>query len=72
MIINSFQFTILQQAWGNVQIVGELKSFLLDQTRTFREYSQLWAAMGHLTPSFWDLVFRGELLLLVIITTSLL
>ncbi|XP_066972494.1 uncharacterized protein [Macrobrachium rosenbergii] len=50
----------LPQAWANAQMLGDLQHYL-DGQMTLRQSSpRIWAAMAHLTPSFWDVILRSH------------
>lgn len=50
----------LPQAWANAQLLDDLRSFLDSQMNKRFESPRLWAAMAHLTPTLWDLLFRSH------------
>lgn len=33
---------------------------MIDETSRYAVYTPFWALMGHLTPSFWDIMLRGS------------
>ncbi|XP_063873407.1 uncharacterized protein LOC135107458 isoform X2 [Scylla paramamosain] len=49
------------QAWANAQLVDDLRTFLDAEMNMRFESPRLWAAMAHLTPSLWDLLFRSHI-----------
>ncbi|MPC55883.1 PI-PLC X domain-containing protein 1 [Portunus trituberculatus] len=51
----------LPQAWANAQLVDDLRTFLDAEMNMRFESPRLWAAMAHLTPSLWDLLFRSHI-----------
>lgn len=50
----------LPQAWADAQLLDDLRSFLDSQMNKRFESPRLWAAMAHLTPTLWDLLFRSH------------
>lgn len=50
----------LPQAWANAQLLDDLKTFLDAEMNKRFESPRLWAAMAHLTPTVWDLLFRSH------------
>ncbi|KAK7068797.1 hypothetical protein SK128_002971, partial [Halocaridina rubra] len=50
----------LPQAWANAQMLKDLQHYLDGQMTLRHPSPRLWAAMAHLTPSFWDLILRSH------------
>lgn len=46
------------QAWANAQILEDLRKYLDQEIEKQRKREKIWAAMGQLTPSFWDIILN--------------
>ncbi|CAL4076533.1 unnamed protein product [Meganyctiphanes norvegica] len=51
----------LPQAWADAQNPNDLRKFLDIQMAKRCLGERMWAAMLHMTPSFWDIIIRGDL-----------
>ena len=49
------------QAWANAQKLRDLESYLDEQMTVRPKLDKLWAAMGHLTPTVWDIVLKADI-----------